>query len=53
MLSNIKKRMLSNIGFYSNWAELYLSFSKPFKEIVISGPDIQKLQNELSNQAKF
>lgn len=48
MVSGIKSRMFGSPAFYSNWADLYLTLAFPLKEIVITGPNVEKLRKEFS-----
>jgi uncharacterized protein YyaL (SSP411 family) len=43
MLHNVNPDMLQYPPGYSHWANLHLSFTYPYYEVVISGPDAQEM----------
>jgi uncharacterized protein YyaL (SSP411 family) len=55
--SAIAKRMLASVedsifkypSSFSNWANLYMNYSNPFNEIVISGPRAEEQRKKLSS----
>ncbi len=49
MLTNINKKISSNITYFSNWASVMLWFTNSPYELVVTGPDTDKLSIEILN----
>jgi len=50
MTSNMKKNLLNSIGYFANWASLFLLFSKPPFEVVILGEEAFKFESDLKKR---
>lgn len=48
MLSNMKSAINESPSSFSNWLNLYLNYSNPYYEVVISGPEALKKLQELN-----
>jgi uncharacterized protein YyaL (SSP411 family) len=48
MLNQVKEDMPGYASGYSNWGMLALNMAAPFHEVVIAGPDAERLRKELS-----
>lgn len=48
MLKKVQELVVKEPGYLANWASFYLQQLKPAAEIAISGPEVEKLREELA-----